>query len=106
MKSQLIVIVAAVLLAGCGESQELSAPEAQPVEPVAEVAQPEPPLVKLEAPDISIQDAIVEGDIQAVMQHLAAGTDVNAKDERGGTALYSAVTVSYTHLTLPTILLV
>ena len=100
MKSQLIAIVAAVLLAGCGESQELSAPEAQPVEPVAEVqlvepvaeaAQPEPPLVKLEAPDISIQDAIEEGDIQAVMQHLAAGTDVNAKDERGGTALYSAV---------------
>ena len=95
MKSQLIAIVAAVLLAGCGESQESSAPEAQLVEPVAEAAQPEPPLVKLEAPDISIQDAIEEGDIQAVMQHLAAGTDVNAKDERGGTALYSAVIGGY-----------
>ena len=97
MKSQLIAIVAAVLLAGGGESQESSAPEAQPVEPVAEVqlvepvaeaAQPEPPLVKLEAPDISIQDAIKEGDIQAVMQHLAAGTDVNAKDENGVTPLH------------------
>ena len=107
MKSQLIAIVAAVLLAGCVESQESSTPEAQLVEPVAEVqlvepvaeaAQPEPPLVKLEAPDISIQDAIEEGDIQAVMQHLAAGTDVNAKDERGGTALYSAAVVGHNEI--------
>ena len=116
MKSQLIAIVAAVLLAGCGESQESSAPEAQLVEPVAEVqlvepvaevqpaepvteaAQPEPPLVKLEAPDISIHEAIKEGDIQAVMQHLAAGTDVNAKDERGGTALYSAAVVGHNEI--------
>ena len=95
MKSQLIAIVAAVLV-GCGESQQsASAPEAKPVEPVAEATQPEPPLVKLEAPDFSIREAIGEGYIQAVMQHLAAGTDVNAKDERGGTALYSSVIGAY-----------
>ena len=106
MKSILVSIVAAVLLVGCGKPQQSATPEAQPVEPVAEVqlvepvaeeqpaepvteaAQPEPPLVKLEATDISIHEAIKGGDIQAVKQHLATGTDVNAKDERGGTALY------------------
>jgi len=104
MKHILITTIAAVFLMGCGKPQQSATPEAQPVEPVAEVqlvepvaeaAQPEPPLVKLEAPDISIQDAIKEGDIQAVMQHLAAGTDVNAKDERGETAMFSAVIGGY-----------
>ena len=49
MKSQLVAIVAAVLLVGCGESQQSTpAPEAkpvaeaQPVEPVAEVQPVEP----------------------------------------------------------------
>jgi ankyrin repeat protein len=111
MKHILITTIAAVFLMGCGKPQQSATPEAQPVEPVAEVqlvepvaevqpaepvteaAQPEPPLVKLEAPDISIHEAIKEGDIQAVKQHLATGTDVNAKDERGGTALYSAAVV-------------
>jgi len=47
MKSQLIAIVAAVLVVGCGESQQSTpAPEAKPVEPVAEAAQPEPPTQK------------------------------------------------------------
>jgi len=39
MKSQLVAIVAAVVLMGCGESQQLaSAPETHPTEPVAEVS--------------------------------------------------------------------
>ena len=42
MKSQLIAIVAAVLLVGCGKSQQSATPEAQPVEPVAEVQLVEP----------------------------------------------------------------
>jgi len=43
MKSQLIAIVAALLVVGCGESEQ-SAPQAEPVEPVAEVpAQPSSP---------------------------------------------------------------
>jgi len=43
MKSQLIAIVAAVLVVGCGESQQSApAPESKPVAPVAEAAQPEP----------------------------------------------------------------
>ena len=31
-------------------------------------------------PDISIQEAARDGKIEAVKQHLAAGTDVDAKD--------------------------
>jgi ankyrin repeat protein len=63
MKSQLIAIVAAVLVVGCGES----------------------------VPDISIHDAAEEGNIEAVKQHLAAGTDVNANDRSGSTPLHFSV---------------
>ena len=57
-------------------------------EPVAEAAKVEPPTAK--APDISIHDAALEGNIEVVKQHLAAGTDVNAKDKPYGTPLHSA----------------
>ena len=60
-----------MLLVGCGESQS-----------------PEPPTVK--APDISIHDAVDSGNIKVVKQHLAAGTDVNAK-ETGATPLDGAI---------------
>ena len=50
MKSQLIAIVAAVLVVGCGESQQ-SAPTPE-AKPVAEAATPEPATAK--APDIDI----------------------------------------------------
>ena len=71
MKSQLIAIVAAVLLVGCGESQS-----------------PEPTTAK--APAISIHEAAKNGNIEAVKQHLAAGTDVNATGEDGWPALHCA----------------
>ena len=57
MKSQLIAIVAAVLVVGCGPS---------------------------------VHDAAHSGNIEAVKQHLAAGTDVNAKDYGGVTPLHGA----------------
>ncbi len=50
---QLLITIAAVVLVGCGPS----------------------------VPDISIYDAVSNGNIEAVKQHLAAGTDVNAKNE-------------------------
>ena len=62
MKSQLIAIVAAVLVVGCAK-----------------------------APDISIHDAAYEGNIEAVKQHLAAGANVNAKDDVGKTPLDGAI---------------
>ena len=47
MKHLLLTTIAAVLLVGCGESQQsATAPEAKPVEPVAEAAKPEPPTQK------------------------------------------------------------
>ena len=64
------------------ESQRPSPPaEAKPIEPVAEASQPEPPTA--EAPAISIHVAARYGNIEAVKQHIDAGTDVNAKDAAG-----------------------
>ena len=75
----LITTIAAVLLVGCGESQQ-SAP--------APEAKPKPPTAK--APVISIHDAAENGFIEAVKQHLDAGTDVNAKDSARWTPLHYA----------------
>ena len=89
MKHLLLTTIAAVILVGCGESQPSSPPaEVEPAEPVAEASQPKPPTVK--APDINIHKAAQAGNIEAVKQHLAAGTDVNAKDKYGRTTLHAA----------------
>ena len=89
MKNIITITIAAVVLVGCGESQQSSTtPEAQPAKPVAEAAKPEPPTAN--APDISIHDAAALGNNEAVKQHLTAGTDVNAKDESGWTPLHWA----------------
>jgi len=98
MKHLLLTTIAAVLLVGCGESQQSApAPEAKPVEPVAEAAKPEPTGVK--APDNLIRKAVRDGNIEAVKQYLAAGTDVNAKDESGETPLDWAIMNKQTELT-------
>jgi len=89
MKHLLTTTIAAVLLAGCGKSQQSApAPEVKPVEPVAEAAKPEPTGVK--APDNLIRKAVRDGNIEAVKQYLDAGTDVNAKEENGVTPLHQA----------------
>ena len=105
----MLLYVAASWWAGSGESQQSApAPEAKPVEPIAEVpAQPSPPPAAVEppepiaeaakaepstakAPATSIHDAAMDGDIEAVKQHLADGTDVNAKGQYGRTPLHKA----------------
>ena len=108
MKHILLTTIAAVVLVGCGESQQMTpAEEAKPVDPVAEVpakppssvesqstetvteaANPEPPSGK--APDISIHKAAGDGNIEAVKQHLTAGTDVDARDAEDKTPLHYA----------------
>ena len=80
MKHLLLTTIAAVLVVGCGESQQST--------PAPEV-KPEPPIAK--APDISIHFAAGKGNIEAVKQHLAAGTDVNAKGRNGWAPLHEAV---------------
>ena len=99
MKHLLITTIAAVLLVGCGESQQLSpSPETQTAEPVAkEPAQPSSPPLEAKpepstgkAPDISIHDAAKTGNIKAVKQHLAANADVNVKGIGGMTPLHRA----------------
>ena len=50
-----------------------------------------PPAEPPKAPDISILVAAYDGNIEAVKQHLAAGTDVNVKDGIGVTPLHFAV---------------
>ena len=90
MKHLLITTIAAVVLVGCGESQQSApTPESKPAEPVAEAAKPEPPTAK--APDISIHDAAIDGNIEAVKQHLADGVDVNSKSDVGRTPLDVAI---------------
>ena len=85
----LITTIAALVLVGCGESQQsVPAPEAKPVELVAEASTPEPPTA--EAPDIDIHEAAKKGDIEAIKQHIAAGTHVNAKGREGFTPLHFA----------------
>ena len=73
MKPPPLTTIAAVLLVGCATRQ-----------------QPKPPTAK--SPDISIFNAAITGNIEAVKQHLAAGTDVNAKNKIGSTPLnYAAL---------------
>ena len=87
MKHLLLTTIAAVVLVGCGQSQQSTpVPESKPVEPVAVAAKPEMPTAK--APDISTHDAVKEGKIDVVKQRLEAGTDVNAKDEKGRALLH------------------
>jgi ankyrin repeat protein len=75
MKHLLLTTIAAVLVVGCATTQ-----------------QPKPPTAK--APDISIHDAAGaggrKGNIEAVKQYLAAGTDVDARDAEDKTPLQHA----------------
>ena len=74
----LLTTIAAVLVVGCCTTPS-----------------PEPPTTK--APDISIHEAVIKGNIEAVKQHLAAGADVSAKNENGWTPLHFAVCEYYGH---------
>ena len=106
---QLLITIAAVVLVGCGESDHQHShdhshadgdhdhaesdgqdhdKELRAAETVVEAKKPEPARVK--APEISIWTAAFVGNIEAVKQQLAAGTDVNVKDDIGWTPLHAA----------------
>ena len=71
MKHLLLTTIVAVVLVGCATTQS---PESQTAE----------------APDISIHIAAMQGNLEAVKQHLAAGTDVDAKNGYEWTPLHRA----------------
>ena len=79
MRHILLTKIAAVVLVGCGESQQSA---------TSPKTKPEPPTAK--APDISIHDAADRGNIEAVKQHIAAGADVNAQNGGGPAPLHIA----------------
>ena len=90
MKHLLITTIAAVVLVGCATTQQSASPtEAQPAEPVAEAATPEPPLA--DAPDISFFKAAVDGDYEAIKTAIDSGIDVNAKGGFFGRTALSSV---------------
>ena len=112
MKSLLVSSVAAVLVVGCGKGEQspenpqtepVAITPAQPIPPPAEAipeepvaksgATPEEPVAKAEAPaqaskaNRALMDAAMSGDIEAIKQQLAAGANVNAKDDDGLTPM-------------------
>ena len=84
MKSQLIAIVAAVLVVGCGESPPPEPPTAKAPDRTGS------PPIREAILEISIHIAAHDGDIEAIKQHIADGADVDAKLDRGYTALHYA----------------
>ena len=84
---QLLITIAAVVLVGCATKQ-LQKTKAIPIQ------QAGPPTAK--APDISIYDAAIDGNIEAVKQHIDAGTNVDTKQTgSGGTPLYWAASFGH-----------
>ena len=100
---QLLITIAAVVLVGCGESQQSApAPEVKLVEPVAEVpaqqlatapeTKPVDPIEETirknlnnsKKPKINneLLTAVNKLDIETVKQHISAGSDLNAIDTR------------------------
>ena len=50
-------------------------------------------------PKLDLQAAVIQGNLEAVTQHIEAGTDLNAKDPMSGsTALISAITFDKTRI--------
>jgi len=82
MKPLLIITIAALPLMGYGKPAQES--EATPVPQILAQKLQQVQEAKTEESEISIHEAAWEGNIKAVEQHLASGTDVNAEDDLYG----------------------
>ena len=72
MKQLLITTLFAALLIGCGKKEETS----NPAPPEEETAKPAPP-------NVDVFKAAGEGNLDALKQHIAAGTDLNQRTKDG-----------------------
>lgn len=72
-----LVLLACAGFAGCARDEKVSS-----IAPVEDAV-----VVK---PSISLLDAAWEADVDAVRQHIAAGTDLDLRGEDGGTPLHAA----------------
>jgi ankyrin repeat protein len=88
MKHILSTTIAAVLLVGCAVTQSQNSVELHSERDNANGHKEHVPEQKVEPPSISIHKAASIGDIEAVRQHLAAGTDPNLKSPGVNTPLF------------------
>ncbi|MEN8798139.1 MAG: ankyrin repeat domain-containing protein [Flavobacteriaceae bacterium] len=76
LKTMFNILFLAIMLQGCAQSAKNVNARSQ-----------------AEKPEIDIQTAVISGNLQAVKQHIEAGTDINEKDQfSGSTPLISAST--------------
>ncbi len=77
---QLLIISLVSTLIGCGKKEEASEPTTQ-----GEVSKPAPQekATKPAPPDLNIFDAAGKGNLEALKQHIAAGTDLNQRTKDG-----------------------
>ena len=85
-KQTIILVVAAGLVGGCSESQPDNSTSSAQAEPKLAVTPPQEDL----------DTATFNGNLEAIKQHIAAGTDLNEKlGEDGHTALITATTLDH-----------
>ena len=75
-----IMVVTLVIVAGCRKKEN--------------------PGTKIKLPHVSLQIAALQGNVDAIGQHIDAGSDLNVKDEYGSTPLIIAITFGKTEAAL------
>ena len=90
---RVVALCVCVGLTGCAPDEPMSSvtPASSSVAPAADTGSAGAPVEKevASAPGIKILDAAWAGDLDAVRQHIAAGTDLNTRGEDGGTSLHA-----------------
>lgn len=82
LKSVSVLFLSMLLFSACGQTNKESQATA-----------------KVVAPKVDIHTAVISGDLEAVKQHIEAGTDINVKEPFGGsTPLTSAATFGKTDI--------
>jgi ankyrin repeat protein len=79
-KQVLITAMATAFLAGCGGSEPAQTQTQHSAAVASEQASVSQP------PNISLQEAAIQGNVEAIKQHIAAGSDVNERDPTSGSS--------------------